>query len=100
MTVRANHVAASDLRREGRETDSSPHERRHLRSFLAEVVELEDNRVPLTTADARSRSQVVQDVGLRFANTLRLQRVASLAVVISLLGVVRLETVAAPPLPT
>jgi hypothetical protein len=62
------------------------------------MIEFEHDRIAFTAVETGMRPKVVEYESLSLPNTLRLKRVASLPVMISLLGVVRLETVATPPL--
>jgi hypothetical protein len=100
VAVRAHDLALLDLGDECRPPNTAAHERCDVGPLGPHVIELEDNRIRLAAVAARMRPQVLEDESLSLANPLRLQGVASLPMVISLLDVIRLETVAAPPLET
>jgi hypothetical protein len=93
-------LALIDLGNQWGSPDAAAHEGRDLGALGPDVVEFEDDRITFTAIAAGIGAQVIEDQSLRFADALRLQCVASLPVVISLLGVVRLEAVATPPLET
>ena len=100
VAVRAHDLASRHLQLQDRQADPSPHERRDLGTLGAQVVELEDHRIRLAAVHARARPEMVEDERLSLADARRLEGVAPATVVSTLLGVVALEAVTAPPLET
>jgi hypothetical protein len=98
MAARAHNLTPSHLGDEDGLQHTAPDERRYLRSLRAKMIELEHDGIRFAAVDAGPGAEVLEHEGLGFPDTRRFEGVVAVQMVGTLLLVVRLEALAAPPL--